>query len=62
MVINKRQRCATLAFLKIDRRHGDPPSRAQDWLAAAVVDVLYLLDPGIAQLAIYMYKFPYWEG
>ena len=28
MGINKRQRHATLAFLKIDRRHGDPPSRA----------------------------------
>ena len=27
MGINKRQRHATLAFLKIDRRHGDPPSR-----------------------------------
>ena len=26
MAINKRH--ATLAFLKIDRRHGDPPSRA----------------------------------
>ena len=26
--MNKRQRNATLAFLKIDRRHGDPPSRA----------------------------------
>ena len=28
IAINKRQRHATLAFLKIDRRHGDPPSRA----------------------------------
>ena len=28
MAINKRQRHATLAFLKIDRRHQDPPSRA----------------------------------
>ena len=25
MAINKRQRHATLAFLKIDRGHGDPP-------------------------------------
>ena len=25
---NKRHRHATLAFLKIDMRHGDPPSRA----------------------------------
>ena len=55
MAINKQQIYATLEFLKIDRRHGDPPSRAQDWLAAAVVDVLYLLDPGIAQLAIYIH-------
>ena len=28
MGINKRERHATLAFLKIDRRHGHPPSRA----------------------------------
>ena len=28
MAINKRQRHATLAFLEIDRGHGDPPSRA----------------------------------
>ena len=28
MAMNKRQRHATLAFLEIDRRHGDPPSRA----------------------------------
>ena len=28
MAINKRQRHATLEFPKIDRRHGDPPSRA----------------------------------
>ena len=28
IAINKRQKHATLAFLKIDRRHGDPPSRA----------------------------------
>ena len=28
MALNKRQRHATLAFNKIDRRHGDPPSRA----------------------------------
>ena len=28
IAINKRQRHATLAFLKIDRRHGDTPSRA----------------------------------
>ena len=28
MAINERQRHATLAFLKIDRRHGEPPSRA----------------------------------
>ena len=28
MAINRRQRHTTLAFLKIDRRHGDPPSRA----------------------------------
>ena len=28
IALNKRQRHATLAFLKIDRRHGDPPSRA----------------------------------
>ena len=28
MGINKQQRHATLAFLKIDTRHGDPPSRA----------------------------------
>ena len=28
IALNKRQGHATLAFLKIDRRHGDPPSRA----------------------------------
>ena len=28
MAINKRQRHVTLSFLKIDRRHEDPPSRA----------------------------------
>ena len=28
IALNKWQRHATLAFLKIDRRHGDPPSRA----------------------------------
>ena len=28
IALNKQQRHATLAFLKIDRRHGDPPSRA----------------------------------
>ena len=31
MGINKRQGHAALAFLKIDRRHGGPPSRAPPW-------------------------------
>ena len=32
--INKRQGHATLAFLKFDRRNGDPPSRAPQWFGA----------------------------
>ena len=36
--INKRQGHATLGFLKFDRRHGDPPSRAPIVVASLEID------------------------
>ena len=38
---NKRQRHVTLSFLKIDMRHGDPPSRGLGW---ETTDQLYFIS------------------
>ena len=39
IALNKRQRHATLAFLKIDRRHWDPPSRAPVMCIGLCIDM-----------------------
>ena len=50
MGINKRQRHSTLAFLKIDRRHGHPPSRAPN-----LTTLLFSLTMPCTNIYIYIY-------